>query len=540
MLLRAEDRRCGKIRPLRPPSTASPTPGPDSAPAARPDPLLWILALAAVLALWMDLSPLHRFHDSDSLVPVLMSLDRWEPFYWEQNRFGMLVPLLALAVREPFHNLLFQVALRLAAVVLSFFLLARTVVPRPYWPAVGAATLALYVGGKGLWSHCFIQMQPYPQALALALAGVACLDGNGRSGRLWRTVLGAVLISLAFWVSLSLVFCLLPLLALRLVLGLDGTLQGSNRRFLPFALVGIAFGASLLAAKCSPWGGTDLGPARAATWPHAWATLAGRTAGLLGRPLVAATGAVLLGSAAAACFGRRPARVRLALAAGLCLLGTAAAELAALGTSSWVHLNDLSIRFFLSGVLATATALPAMLAVLLLEGRPRRQRAANALAVLILLPVVLLRFGPPSAVAARAAFDRRLHPESRQIVAAGCTHVAGSYWTVWPAVLRADQLLWERGERRRVWGITARSRPIRDLWQPPGWRAARVAALDRDPSVADAMKAFAVPPLFLVAARPGVRVYSGTPPAGSMVSFPPLVRGPSAVSVPPSQEPRIR
>ena len=66
------------------------------------------MVLAALLAVWIDLSPIHRFHNSDSLIPVLMSLDRWTPFYWEQNRFGMLVPLLALPFRDPFANLLVQ------------------------------------------------------------------------------------------------------------------------------------------------------------------------------------------------------------------------------------------------------------------------------------------------------------------------------------------------------------------------------------------------------------------------------------------------
>ncbi|HEY2740287.1 MAG TPA: hypothetical protein VGK45_17890, partial [Thermoanaerobaculia bacterium] len=90
--------------------------------------IAWLAAvtvLAALLAGWMDLSPLHRYHNSDSLIPVLVSLDRWTPFFWEQNRFGMLLPLLALPFRHPFQNLLVQVWLRLFALVLSFFLLAR-------------------------------------------------------------------------------------------------------------------------------------------------------------------------------------------------------------------------------------------------------------------------------------------------------------------------------------------------------------------------------------------------------------------------------
>jgi hypothetical protein len=495
----------------------------------------------------MDLSPLHRFHDSDSLVPVLMSLQRWTPFYWEQNRFGMLVPLLALPVRGPFHNLLVQVALRLFAVVLSFFLVARLAVPRPYWPAVGAATLFLYIAGKGLFAHCFAQMQPYPQAAALGLAGVMVLEGSPLAGRRGagrlgvRIIMAALLVGLAFWVSLSLIFWLLSLLVLRwILLGRPPNPGqrpgfGGLRQLLPFALVCAGFAASLLLSKHADWGSTDLGAAKAASWPHAWATLGRQSARFLGLPLVLAAG-VLAGSSAA-WLVRRSARARLAASCGLCLLGAAAGELLALGTSSWVHLNDLTIRFLWCGLLGAATALPAMTAVLLLEGRERWHRAVNIVALLALAPALFLRFGPPSPAAARAAFERHVGAAGTAAAAAGCTHVIGSYWRVWPAVLHANEVLWERGERRQVWGLTTRSRPTRDLWQPRSWRAARVAVIRGDSVAPIAMSFYKVPPLFLTAAVPGVRIYSGAPPPGAaVVSFPPLVRGSSEVLPAPSQE----
>jgi hypothetical protein len=546
---------------------------PAPAPAAV---IAVVAAVSAVLAIWMDLSPIHRFHDSDSLVPVLMSLQRWTPFYWEQNRFGMLVPLLALAVRGPYHNLLAQVALRLFAVVLSFFLVARAAVPRPYWPAVGAATLFLFIAGKGLFAHCFLQMQPYPQALALALGGLALLDSPlaGRRGAV-RIAGAAVLVGLAFWVSPSPIFWLLSLLVLRWALGLEpgkcphppgpplppplapppgeggiprGRGEGLLLRLLPFVLVGAGFGASLLVTHYADWASTDLGAAKAATWPHAWASLAAGSAKFLGRPLWIAA-AVLAGTALFAVFvrrsrrSRRSPRARLAAAAGICLLGSAAVELLALGTSSWVHLNDLTIRFLCCGLLAAATALPAMLAILLLEGRERWHNAANAVALLALLPAVFLRFGPPSPAAARAAFERHVGRAAPAIVAAGCTHVIGSYWRVWPAVLRANEILWQRGGRRQIWGITARSRPTRDLWWPRSWATARVAVIRGDSMAAIARNFYEVPPLFPVeapvAAASGVRVYSGAPPSGArVVSFPPLVRGPSEILAEPSREPR--
>ena len=511
-----------------------------------------VCVVAPLLALWMDLSPLHRFHDSDSLVPVLMSLQRWTPYYWEQNRFGSLVPLLAIPVHGPFHNLLTQVGLRLLAVVLSFFLLARTVVPRPYWPAVGAATLALYIAGKGLYAHCFLQMQPYPQAVALALGGLAILASRRSVVRIGGAVL---LIGLAFWVSPSIIFWLLSLLVLRWMvspafpkvgegaspsptLGVtpppgEGR-PGRWRRLLPFALVLAAFVVSLVATKYADWAATDLGTAKVATWPQAWAALAVGAAKFLGLPLGLAA-AVVAGCAVAA---RRSARAQFAAAVGLCLLAPAAVELLALGTSSWVHLNDLTIRFLCCGLLSAGMALPALLAVLVLEGRPRWQRIANAVALAALVPAVWLRFGPPSPAAARAAFDRHVGPAAPAVVAAGCTHVLGSYWRVWPAALRADQILWERGARRRVWGITTRSRPTRDLWQPRSWTAARVGVIRDDAVAATAMSFYSVPPLFLVETGPGLRVYSGTPPSGAaVVSFPPVVHGSSETPA-LSQEPR--
>jgi hypothetical protein len=519
-------------------------------PARADRSLLVVVAVSCVLGVWMDLSPLHAHHDSDSLVPVLMSLVRWTPFYWEQNRFGSLVPLLALPVQGPFHNLLVQVALRLTAVVLSFFLLARAVVARPYWPAVGAAALALFVAGKGLWAQAFIQMQPYPQALALALGGLALLDG-GRE--LWRKIAAGVLIILAFWVSLSLVLWIVPLLVLRALLLLRKTggagnqveshpegefragriwaeersalpdpsarssLQDDSERsamtgdgraawLFPLLLTAVAFALSLLASRLSVWQSTALGPASVSSWPHAWAVLARGGVRFLSLPLAVGAGAVLIACLA----GWRSPRGRLAAGAGLCLLATAAAEMAALGTSSWVHLNGLSIRFFFSGLLAAGMALPAMTGVLLLEGRERWHRWVNAAALLALLPVVWLRFGPPSPAAARQAFERHHKNAAEAIVAAGCTHVIGSYWRVWPAVLQADELLWQRGEDRRVWGITARSRPTLDLWQPRSWDGMRLAVIRGDGVAPIAMHVFKIPPLHLVETRPGVRVYGRT------------------------------
>jgi hypothetical protein len=67
---------------------------------------------------------------------------------------------------------------------------------------------------------------------------------------------------------------------------------------------------------------------------------------------------------------------------------------------------------------------------------------------------------------ARAALDALAVRHSDDVMAHSCTHVSGDYWDVWPAVFRANLLLYERGEARVVWGLAERGEAA---W--PKWRA---------------------------------------------------------------------
>src|SRR5205814_1965541 len=61
------------------------------------------------------------------------------PFYWGQDRFGMLLPLLAMPVRQPVLNMVVQGFLSTVAVLLAPFLVARFL-SRDHWFAIGALT----------------------------------------------------------------------------------------------------------------------------------------------------------------------------------------------------------------------------------------------------------------------------------------------------------------------------------------------------------------------------------------------------------------
>lgn len=311
------------------------------------------------------------------------------------------------------------------------------------------------------------------------------------------------------------------------MLRLERTARGSY----VFLLTGDCFMASLAASALDAlfgFGGTDLGPSPIAEWPRAWLGLSNGALRYLSTRWVAGVGLLLSVAAVLALSTRRSARHRgrMALAAGLCLVGTAAGEIAALGTSGWIHLMQYDFRFIVSGLIALIVAGPALLLTLVLEEAPPFwRRAANAMALAALLPITLLRYGPPSPTVARQALDAGLGRHSAEIIASGGTHVIGNFWRVWPAVFHTNLSLFERGETRRVWGLTFRSLPTRDLWHRPDWSSARFAALGSEAEVDAYRELFGIPRLFRKADLGRVEIYSVRPPAvpaSRTASHPPI------------------
>src|SRR5262245_54281641 len=104
---------------------------------AKPAPLWPWLLTCAIAAICIDLGSFHRLENADAIVPVLSSLYRWTPFYWGANRFGLLVPLLALPWSHPLWNLLVQQGLTIFSGLAVLFLLPRHLQRDAHWPATG-------------------------------------------------------------------------------------------------------------------------------------------------------------------------------------------------------------------------------------------------------------------------------------------------------------------------------------------------------------------------------------------------------------------
>lgn len=478
-------------------------------------------AIAAAAAL-IDLGGLHRLEDGDSLVPVLVSLQRWTPFYWDQERYGMLVPLLALPVRDPLWNLLAQRFLLAAAGLGAVLLVARHALAGRDWPLAGLlAAGALLASAPPEWLFEYLWSQPYGLSLALAAAGLAVAEPRaGDRPSVARVGAGLVLVVAAHWVNAATGVLLLALAAARA--GVD-RLEGEPRarviarlaRDGGLLVAGLAAGQVLLRLYPALTGyplRLHLAPVPPSALPRAWAALAANAWVASG-----AWRAVLAGAAAAGVLllSLAPLRGRLPGA----LLRAAALTAAALGYAlfagslRWVEENAFHWRYLAPSAVLVHLAALSLLAEPL--ARLRRTSGAAALAALALLSAAAIAAGgPPSLSRVRADLDRAAGRHTGDVLAARCDVVAGDYWSVWPAVFHATLVLRERGDRRPVWGVTHRTNPTVAQWA--GRRATlRICRPRGEEAQAERwLRSFHLWPVRTLERRETVDVLAVAPPAG--------------------------
>ena len=192
------------------------------------------------------------------------------------------------------------------------------------------------------------------------------------------------------------------------------------------------------------------------------------------------------------------AALALAAAAGLYFLF--------LGTRNWMVINAYNPRYSLPSIILLQAALVIVGVAPLAAALPTRGRKGlSFLAASLLLLAPLYHFGFPSIAHVRADLDRHLGTCTKDILNAGCTHVAGDYWKVWSSVFHANLTLYEQGEKRTVWGLSNRSGPTVCLWQGMPWDDMRVAIAE----AADLERDYywrhpGVPPLVITEKRPTV------------------------------------
>lgn len=418
---------------------------------------------------------LHRYHSADSLIPVLVSLQRWTPFYWGQDRYGMLVPLLAAPIRNPLANLVGQAWAMSALACLGPFLAGRYLTgnPRESFVAGALTTIVWLTAVHAPVQFDWLVVQPYGASMSLGFAGLLALGSSARGG----VVAGALAVLAACWVSSGVAVLLATAIVLR------ERRIGSSLVIVAASAVLVSVAGQLVPAPHTPHRLTAL-----ASWPGAWRQLAVNAWAIVARPWIVLS----FGVAGAACacvtlFRRkRPFAGPIAVAALAALVYFALA-----GASEWVRLNQFFPRYAYPSVALIAWCLSYAIASVVAP-----VRKAVAVSAGVLVTVAAWTSGPPSV----ASIDNGIVPSARPLAldatSAGAAVIAGDYWTVWPAVFHANLAAWRHRAPQTVYGLAFRSAPTEPYWvdrpqlllaAPAGdpsveWLAARVgvaATLER-------------------------------------------------------------
>jgi hypothetical protein len=478
--------------------------GEDQNEAARGRRVLLVLALA-LAAVLVDLGRFHLHEHSDSIVPVLVSLQRWTPFYWDQERYGMLVPLLAVPVRDPLLNLLLQRGLLVFAGLAAVVLLARHALSDRDWPLAGAlAAGLLLLLAPDAWAFEYLGDQPYGLSLALALAGLALAEPRPRApapftrsagrdsarGRGTRVATGLLLVLAAHWVNAAIGFLALALAAVRAVAdALEGDVglapvrglrpgSGAGPRGLRAIRERLRTDALLLAAGlAASWLWLQVYPTvtgkplRLATgllppaeWPRAWVAFLGNgwregMGWFVALAFLAALGAAALLLSPAL----RPVAPGAFLRAGA-LAAAAVAYALFVGGLRWVADNGFAARYLAPSAVLLHVAAVSLVAEPLARLRRGAARLAFVAAVAAVPAAALFAWGSPSLATVRADLEGTLGRHASDVRAAGCQLVSGDYWSVWPTVFETLRAAHDGGEPAASWGICHRSNPTVPQW----------------------------------------------------------------------------
>jgi hypothetical protein len=422
----------------------------------------------------VGLGSIHRWHHSDSLAPMLVSLQRWTPFLWEQDRIGMLVPLLALPVRHPLLNLIAQDVIYLFAGLTAFYLLPRYLLRNGCYPLAGTlSALAFLLFAPAAWCHDFACNTFYGVWLSLGLAALIVAEEREECSPSWvRSLIALVLLILAHWVYSAAILVFAPLVVLRFLLyrrvESAGALVGYRSELIRhLALIGASFAVGYI-LMCLPW---DAEPTRLGTLPmQAWPRTLAKLVWVQWCFLTPHHWPFFLlgvGLAGLAYLGVSEPRLRdpLVWRSATVLLGCAAVFVLFMATREWMQLNMCNWRYthpavFLVQAVAAILAVAPMHALLGDRSRP----VALATAPLLLVGA-LLHYHAPSLAGIHHDLDDHLGVYTADVLDARCTHVAGGYWRVWPIVFHANLALRERHEPRTIWGIGPRGRGTQPCWR---------------------------------------------------------------------------
>jgi hypothetical protein len=407
----------------------------------------------AAAAVCINFSWIHSKHDADSLVTSLISVEQWTAYYWGDNRFGMLLPLLASVVRSYTLNLLVETQLSICAALLTVVLFQCFFLDREHGFTarnLGSACLTIVLALFIFRPHdrvvqaFLFPSHPYFTSLSLALAGLIALP------RYW---IAAIAFLLSFWVNWTngpVIICLALLRA-----RVPGLLLTS-------AAFAAMYGFSLVYPRLMTTGIAPLSEV-----PATIVRMLTNVSGDMLYPLRLALLICLALFAAGVRWRKRFARKLFRPGEAHVIIGIALAFAIAVATTEWVMKNAYEWRYWTVPIALMFLVMASFVAdsMYLLLQEIASGTTATTIAMLVLVAGIIHAFGLPSLTRTRAGVDSVSGAHYGKVEQLRCTHMIGDYWVAWSSVFynRSHDI------RPPLWAVSLRSEATEHLWSkiPP-------------------------------------------------------------------------
>jgi hypothetical protein len=216
----------------------------------------------AIASLMLTFGRNSHIHDGDSLLPAIMSVQKLTWYYWDQDRFGNLLPFLASPLRPISLNFHVQVILRNVCAFLSLLFVLGLAGHRDHlYQRFFLAVLVTMLAAEPFVGSFFGQGLSQPISCAVFAVGLWWMQPDLRRWWLvlpqWLAAIG--LFWLGFFVNLSMIAIMVPCAWILLSLGAGKA--GPLGRLPGFTALGIAAAAAWYHARLfEPHTPTDMIP----------------------------------------------------------------------------------------------------------------------------------------------------------------------------------------------------------------------------------------------------------------------------------------
>ncbi|MGL6076046.1 MAG: hypothetical protein ACRC8S_17960 [Fimbriiglobus sp.] len=437
-------------------------------------PLALVLIFLSLSAVVLDLSAFHRLHNADSIIPILVSTQKWTFYYWEQNRFGMLVAGLALPFKNPLTNLFVQNGITIWCGLAVFPLAAKFFGSRrPLSVGLFAAALFIFAS-PSLFQFLYLStVNVFATSLALSFAALNLLSDRTRSAKL-RYPLAFAAMLLGVWVNAALGLFLLPLVVL---VWLVQTPRSARRLIEMVALCVICQMINMVMQKLAPYPSTF---AKIPPFDQWWELLVRPVvlcwSEIQPRPFYLCFGLLTLLAVGQLLIPRWRTSVRRGL---LTLLAVS------LGSLAYVVLMMICFdgrwRYATpSLVLMHLAAVVAVTEVFFGEVSLRAELIRIIIAGLSLIGAIMVNWEPPSR---EHINDPTLYiggGKCTSFAELGCTHIAGDFWPTWVAIWNLNCKYYPEGHC--CYGVAFRCDPTASSWKSVPRSQVRVGCYSADHS----------------------------------------------------------